>query len=262
MPRFAANLTMLFTEVEFLDRFALAAAAGFKGVEYLFPYDYPSRVLVERLNEFGLQQVLHNLPAGEWERGERGIACLPDRREEFRQGVEQAIEYARALGCPRLNCLAGIRPDGLDEEEARATFIENLRYAAGRLAEHDLQLLIEPINTQDIPGFFLCHTAQAMEIIRAVGVENLALQYDIYHMQIMEGNLAQTIERLLPHIGHMQLADNPGRHEPGSGEIHYPFLFRHLDAIGYSGWIGCEYNPLNDTQSGLGWVQPYLAGDV
>ena len=253
MPRFAANLTMLFNEQPFLDRFAAAAAAGFEGVEFLFPYAWPAEQIAERLKANGLVQVLHNLPPGDWDAGERGIACHPDRVDEFQAGVGRGIEYARALGCPQLNCLAGIRPEGVSPERALATFIDNLRFAATQLRSAGLRLLIEPINTFDMPGFFLNRTDQAADIIERVGADNLFIQYDIYHAQRMEGELANTITHYLPRIGHMQLADTPGRHEPGTGEINFPFLFRHLDELGYGGWIGCEYRPQADTASGLGW---------
>lgn len=254
MPRFAANLSMLFTEEDFLDRFEAAARAGFKGVEYLFPYDYPAAELKARLDANGLTQVLHNLPAGDWGAGERGIACHPERVEEFRAGVDKAIEYATALGCQQVNCLAGIQPAGVSQEQARQTLVDNLRYAAGKLEAAGILLLAEPINTRDIPGFFLNRTEQALAIFDAVGSDNLKLQYDIYHMQIMEGDLAPTIEKHLARIAHVQIADNPGRHEPGTGEIHYPFLFAHLDRLGYDGWIGCEYKPRTATREGLGWL--------
>ncbi|QTP60211.1 hydroxypyruvate isomerase [Billgrantia antri] len=254
MPKFAANLSMLFTEEDFLDRFKAAAEAGFKGVEYLFPYDYPATEIKARLDEHGLTQVLHNLPAGDWGAGERGIACHPDRVEEFRAGVEKAIDYATALGCKQVNCLAGIQPQGVSLEQARRTLVENLRYAAEKLEAAGILLLAEPINTRDIPGFFLNRTEQALAIFDEVGSNNLKLQYDIYHMQIMEGDLAPTIEKHLEHIAHVQLADNPGRHEPGTGEINYPFLFAHLDRLGYDGWIGCEYKPATTTKEGLGWL--------
>ncbi len=254
MPKFAANLSMLFTEEDFLDRFKAAAEAGFKGVEYLFPYDYSAVELKARLDEHGLTQVLHNLPAGDWGAGERGIACHPDRVEEFRAGVEQAIDYATVLGCKQVNCLAGIRPQGVSLEQARRTLVENLRYAAEKLEAAGTLLLAEPINTRDIPGFFLNRTEQALAIFDEVGSPNLKLQYDIYHMQIMEGDLAPTIEKHLARIAHVQLADNPGRHEPGTGEIHYPFLFAYLDRLGYDGWIGCEYKPKTTTREGLGWL--------
>jgi hydroxypyruvate isomerase len=264
MPKFAANLTMLFNEVDFLDRFKAAAEAGFSGVEFLFPYDYPKEVLAGQLKTHGLTQVLHNLPAGNWAGGERGIACLPDRVEEFRTGVGRAIEYAQALACPQVNCLAGIVPAGACQETARATLIDNLRFAAGQMKTAGIRLLIEPINSFDIPGFFLNRTEQAIAIIDEVGSDNLFLQYDIYHAQRMEGELGNTIARHLPRIAHMQLADNPGRNEPGSGEINYSWLFRHIDQLGYTGWIGCEYKPAKPaagTRAGLGWITA-LAGQA
>ena len=255
MPKFAANLTMLFTEVDFLARFAAAARCGFKAVEYLFPYPYPKEQLAETLRKHGLSQVLHNLPAGDWERGERGIACHPERHAEFQEGVGRAIEYASALGCKQLNVLAGIAT--APQTRARDAFVTNLKYAAPRLAEHGITLLIEPINTRDIPGFFLSTSAQALEIMRDAGEPNLYLQYDVYHMQMMEGNLAATIAANLARIAHIQVADVPGRHEPGTGEINYKFLFQHLDKIGYRGWVGCEYKPLAKTEDGLGWLASY-----
>ncbi|HKJ95731.1 MAG TPA: hydroxypyruvate isomerase [Gammaproteobacteria bacterium] len=258
MTKFAANLSMLFTERDFLDRFEAAASAGFKGVEYLFPYDHSPEEIAARLGGNGLTQVLHNLPAGDWAAGERGIACHPDRVSEFRDGVDRAIAYARALGCRQLNCLAGRQPEGVSDELARSTLVENLGYAAERLRTEGVRLLAEPINTRDIPGFFLNHTAQALAIFDEVGSDNVFLQYDIYHMQIMEGDLAHTMESNLDRIAHLQLADNPGRHEPGTGEINYPFLFDFLDGIGYEGWIGCEYKPRAGTEAGLGWIRPYL----
>ena len=258
MPRFAANLSMLFTEQDFLDRLDAAAKAGFKGVEYMFPYPYAKDQLVERLQKNGLTQVLHNLPAGDWDQGDRGIACQPERVGEFQEGVGQAIEYARALNCKQVNCLAGIALPGTDPEKVRQTFIENLGFAAGKLKEAGIRLLIEAVNTRDIPGFYLNRSAQALEIIDQVGSDNLFFQYDIYHMQRMEGELAATIQQNLARIKHLQVADNPGRHEPGTGEINYPFLFRFLDEQGYDGWIGCEYKPAAGTEAGLDWVKPYL----
>ncbi|MDN6320280.1 MAG: hydroxypyruvate isomerase [Marinobacter sp.] len=254
MPKFAANLSMLFTEVDFLDRFEAAASAGFKGVEYLFPYDFPAQDIKKQLDDNNLTQVLHNLPAGDWAGGERGIACHPDRVEEFRAGVAQAIEYATVLGCKQVNCLAGIQPEGVSEDQAHTTFVENLRFAAAELEKAGILLLVEAINTRDIPGFFLSRTDQGVKLLEEVGSGNLKLQYDIYHMQIMEGDLAPTIEANLSKIGHVQLADNPGRHEPGTGEINYPFLFAHLEKLGYQGWIGCEYKPAASTTEGLGWL--------
>jgi len=257
MPKFAANLTMLYTELSFLDRFAAARADGFSGVEFLFPYDFDKADLAQRLRDNGLTQALHNLPAGDWAAGERGVAILPGREQAFRDGVEKALDYAAALGCKTVNCLAGITPQGADPARLRATFVENLRYAAPKFKAAGIRLVIEAINTRDIPGFYLTNTAQAMAIMDDVGSDNLAYQYDIYHMQIMEGDLARTMEANLARIGHIQLADNPGRNEPGTGEINYPFLFGWLDRIGYDGWIGCEYKPKAGTSEGLGWFAPY-----
>jgi hydroxypyruvate isomerase len=256
MPRFAANLTMLFGEVPFLDRFEAAAAAGFEAVEYLFPYEYEPFALRDRLSTHGLTPVLHNLPAGKWAAGERGIACLPDRVDEFEAGVARAIEYATALGCPQVNCLAGIRPDAVDEAAARQTFVRNLRFAASRLERAGIRLLIEPINTRDVPGFFLSATAQALDIIASVGSSNLQVQFDMYHMYVMHEDLAATIARHAASIGHMQLADAPGRHEPGTGDIDYPALFQAIDRSSYTGWIGCEYVPRGTTEAGLSWLPP------
>ncbi len=258
MPKFNANLTMLFNEVDFLDRFKAAKDAGFTGVEYLFPYPYPKDDIAERLLTNGLTQVLHNLPAGDWGKGERGIACLPDRVGEFQDGVGKAIEYAQELQCRQVNCLAGIAPAGADPTKLRETFVGNLQFAAGKLKAAGIRLLIEPCNTRDIPGFYLNRSDQALDIINDAGSDNLFLQYDIYHMQIMEGDLAPTIQRDLGSIRHMQLADNPGRNEPGTGEINYPFLFQFIDTLGYAGWIGCEYKPRKSTLEGLGWIRPYL----
>jgi hydroxypyruvate isomerase len=254
MPKFAANLTMLFTEVPFLDRFERAAAAGFDAVEFLFPYAHPTREIKARLEAHRLALVLHNLPAGDWDAGERGIACLPGRVDEFRAGVARALEVATAIRVPQLNCLAGKAPPGVDEALLRRTFVANLRFAATALKKAGIRLLVEPINGWDIPGFYLQRTAQAIELMDEVDSDNLWLQYDIYHAQRMEGELAATLERHLPRIAHVQLADNPGRHEPGTGEIHYPFLFAHLDRIGYRGHVGCEYKPATTTEAGLGWL--------
>jgi hydroxypyruvate isomerase len=259
MPKFAANLTMLFNELPFLDRFAAAKAAGFGGVEYLFPYDFEKAALREKLQQHGLTQVLHNLPAGNWAAGERGIAILPDRVDEFREGVMRAIDYAKALDCHQLNCLVGVAPANADSVELNEVLLKNLRFAAAALARERIRLLIEPINTIDIPGFFLSRTEQAVQIISDVQSDNLFVQYDIYHMQIMEGDIARTLQKHLARIAHVQLADNPGRNEPGTGEINYPFLFRYLDEIGYRGWIGCEYKPKATTSESLAW---YLAQTV
>jgi hydroxypyruvate isomerase len=255
MPKLAANLSTLFPEHPFLERFEAARRAGFRHVEYQFPYAEDPAELARRARESRVQVVLHNLPAGDAAKGERGIACLPAREVEFREGVEQAIRYAKAAGCPQLNCIAGLAPD---DAEHRRVFVANLRYAARRLAEVGLQLLIEPLNVRSVPGFFLTRSAQAIDILNAVGEGNARLQYDVFHMQIMEGDLATTIERLLARIGHIQIADVPDRHEPGSGEINFDFLLRRLDTLGYSGWVGCEYNPRGDTLEGLRWAKPYL----
>jgi len=257
MPKFSANLSMLYGEHDFLDRFDAAARAGFQGVEYIGPYDHAPDVVAARLKKNGLSQVLFNLPPGDWAKGERGIAVLPDRVEEFRTGVDKAIIYAKALGCPQVNCLAGIAPEGVDRAALETVFVENLKFAAGKLKEAGIRLLVEPINTRDIPGFFLTNTKQALELFGKVGSDNLYLQYDIYHMQIMEGDLARTIEANLGRIAHIQLADNPGRHEPGTGEINYPFLYEHLDRIGYAGWVGAEYKPKAGTEEGLGWFREF-----
>ncbi len=255
MPKLAANLSMLFTEVPFLDRFERAAKAGFTAVEFLFPYAFGAAEIKQRLDDNGLMLVLHNLPAGNWDAGERGIACLPDRVEEFRAGVAQAIAYATTLGVKQLNCLAGKAPAGVDETLLRQTFVANLKYAAAALKQAGLKLLIEPINSHDIPGFYLNRTAQALAILDDVGADNAYVQYDIYHAQRMEGELAATMQKHLARIGHIQLADNPGRNEPGTGEINYAFLFAHLERIGYTGWIGCEYKPATTTEAGLSWRQ-------
>ncbi|MDP4299875.1 hydroxypyruvate isomerase [Leptothrix discophora] len=254
MPRFSANLSMLFTEVPMIERYAAAAAAGFRAVEVQFPYEHPAEVVRAQLEAHDLTMVLHNLPAGDWAGGERGIACLPDRVDEFRDGVARAIGYARTLGVPQLNCLAGIAPLGADERVLRATLVGNLRFAASELAKAGLGLLIEPINTFDIPGFHVSRTAQALDILDEVGAANAKVQFDCYHAQRMEGELCGTLSRHLARIGHVQIADNPGRHEPGTGEIAHDFLFRHLDAIGYRGWVGCEYKPATTTVAGLGWL--------
>lgn len=259
MPKFAANLTMLFNEVPFLERFERAAKAGFEAVEFLFPYAWPAEEIRQRLQANHLQLVLHNLPAGDWDAGERGIACHPDRVAEFRTGVAKAIVYAKALGVHQLNCLAGKAPAGVAEDTLRHTFVENLRFAAAELKAADLRLLIEPVNTFDIPGFYLNRTAQAVAILVDVGADNAFVQYDLYHAQRMEGELAATVQKYLSRIGHIQLADNPGRHEPGTGEINYPFLFAHLDRIGYDGWIGCEYKPATTTEAGLGWRERLIS---
>lgn len=255
MLKFAANLSMLFNEVDFLDRFAAAADAGFKGVEYLFPYAYPKEALAERLTRHELTQVLFNLPAGDWAKGERGIACLPGREPEFRRGVTEAIAYAKALKCSQVNCLVGIPPAELDRDAVWVTLLANLRHAAKALDAAGLKLLVEPINGYDMPGFYLRKSSQALALFDAVGERNLWLQYDIYHMQRSEGELAATLAALLPRIAHVQIADNPGRNEPGTGEINYDFMFRRLEELGYAGWVGCEYKPKTTTAAGLDWLK-------
>jgi len=257
MPKFCANLTMLFTEVDFLDRFEKAAKAGFKGVEYLFPYAWKKEQLVEKLGAFGLTQALHNLPAGDWNKGERGIACLPGRETEFQEGVGKAIEYAKALKCPQVNCLAGLTPGGVPADKLRQTLVANLRFAAAAFEKEGIRLLVEALNDKDVPGFYLVRTADVLALIKEVGHANVYVQYDVYHMQIMEGNLTKTIQANLDKIVHIQIADNPGRNEPGTGEINYPNLFKSIDAAGYKGWIGCEYKPAGKTEDGLGWIQPF-----
>ncbi len=258
MPKFAANLSFLYADLPFLDRIAAAAKDGFPAVEYVGPYDFPEGDVAAALKAANVKQALFNLPAGDWAGGERGIGCLPDRVEEFKAGVDTAISYAKALGCPKINCLAGIAPKGVAAEKLEQTLVENLKYAAPRLADAGVKLLLEPINLRDIPGFFVSTTDHAERILEAVGSDNLFIQYDIYHTQIMQGDLAETYRRLKAKIAHVQLADNPGRHEPGTGEINYPYLFNMLDAEGYDGFIGCEYKPSAGTSEGLGWMKPWL----
>jgi hydroxypyruvate isomerase len=257
VPKFCANLTMLFNEVDFLDRFEKAAKAGFKGVEYLFPYAWEKEQLVEKLSAFGLTQVLHNLPAGDWNKGERGIACLPGRETEFQEGVGKAIEYAKALNCSQVNCLVGLTPAAAPAEKVRKTLIANLRFAAGALEKEGIRLLVEAVNDKDMPGFYLVRTAEVLDLIKEVGRPNVYAQYDVYHMQIMEGNLIKTIQANIEKIAHIQIADNPGRNEPGTGEINFPNLFKAIDAACYKGWIGCEYKPAARTEDGFRWMRPY-----
>lgn len=258
MPRFAANLSFLFTERPFLERFAAARSAGFAAVEFHFPYEHDRAALAEVVLTSGREVVLFNLPAGDWAAGDRGIACHPQRIAEFQDGVGLAIEYARLLGCGRLNCLAGIVPAETTPQQARDTLIENLRFAAAATARAGIELVLEPINTRDTPGFLLATSRDALGVIATVGSDNLRLQYDIYHAQVMEGDLARTLQEHLPQISHIQLADNPGRHEPGSGEINFPFLLQHLDRIGYSGWVGCEYKPSQRSEESFDWMKGWL----
>jgi len=259
MPKLAANLSLLFPQLPFAERFAAARRAGFRYVEYQFPYGFGSAAEVAAMaRDAGVEVVLHNLPAGDAAKGDRGIACQPARTAEFREGVERAIEFARAVRCPRLNVLAGVAPADLPRAKAKETLAENLRHAAARLKAAGLTLVTEPCNPRTIPGFLLNTSREAIEVIDAAGADNLMLQYDIFHMQIVEGDLAKTIARLLPRIGHMQLADVPDRHEPGTGEINYSWLLGEIDRLGYQGWIGCEYIPLGDTAEGLAWAKRYL----
>ncbi|MGB5079552.1 MAG: hydroxypyruvate isomerase [Burkholderiales bacterium] len=258
MPRFSANLSMMFGEVELPGRFEAAARAGFKAVEIQYPYAWSQSQLARIAQHAGVEVVLINLPAGDSDKGDRGIGCLPGRVAEFRQGVAKAIDYAKALGCKRMNCLAGVAPSGLDEAELRGTYVSNLRYAAYELARHGLTLLVEPISTQTVPGFFLSRSSQALAIMDEVDAPNLKLQYDLFHAYLMGDDLAGTLTANLARIGHVQLADAPGRHEPGTGEIDFPPLFDLIDRLGYQGWIGAEYVPSGKTEDSLAWVKKYL----
>ncbi len=255
MPKFAANLTMMFNEVPFLQRFDAAAQAGFRAVEFLFPYEHAPQEIARRLQFAGLQNVLFNLPPGDWAAGERGIASLPGREAEFRAGVAKAIMYAQALGTPRLHAMAGLLPEGVDAALHRRTFIDNLRHASAETAKHGITLLIEPINTRDIPRYLLNTQADAHAIREEVGAANLKVQMDFYHVQIVEGDIAMKLRRYLPHVGHIQIAGVPERHEPDTGEVNYRYLFGLLDELGYDGWLGCEYRPAKGTVEGLGWMK-------
>lgn len=258
MPKFAANLSMMFTEFDFLDRFRAAANCGFGGVEFLFPYEWPAGEIAERLFTNGLKQVLFNMPPGDWRAGERGLGALPGREAEFGDALGQALGYAEALNCPQIHVMAGIVGGDLDREAAQATYVANLKVAAAAAAGRNVRVLIEPINDKhDIPGYFLNTADQARAVIDAVGHDNLYLQCDLYHAQIMTGDLAETIREHIDIIRHFQIAGVPGRHEPDNGEINYPYLFNLIDAAGYRGWIGCEYRPAGGTLDGLGWALDY-----
>ncbi|HZV19520.1 MAG TPA: 2-oxo-tetronate isomerase [Sphingobium sp.] len=259
MPRLAANLSLMFTELPFLDRFAAAADAGFGAVEFMFPYDWDPGQIAARASAQHLDTVLFNCPAGDWAAGERGIAALPDRIAECRDGVARAVDYARALGCSKLHLLAGVVPPGADRAQMHDVFVDNVRYAADLVAGDGIEILLEPINRRvDIPGYLHGSTAETMAIIERVARPNVRLQYDVYHMQIVEGDLIRHIEALIDRIGHVQIADNPGRAEPGTGEINIHAILRRLDALGYAGHVGCEYRPAAGTVAGLGWAAPYL----
>jgi hydroxypyruvate isomerase len=263
MPRFAANLSMLYTEHDFLDRFAAAAADGFEAVEYLFPYDYDSAVLAQKLSDHGLQQVLFNAPPGDWDAGERGMACLPGREAEFRDGFKRALDYAKALDCPRIHVMAGLIPAKADPAALRATYLSNLSWAASAASSAGREVLIEPINTRDIPGFYLNRQDVAHAIVQEIGAANLKVQMDLYHCQIVEGDLAAKLRQYLPtgRVGHLQIAGVPQRHEPDVGEINHDYLFQVIDEVsaqcGWQGWIGCEYRPQAGTRAGLGWFAPF-----
>jgi hydroxypyruvate isomerase len=265
MPRFAANLSMLYPEHAFLDRFAVAARDGFKAVEFLFPYAHAAREIAARLRDHGLTQVLFNAPPGDWEYGERGIACLPGREAEFRAGIAKALTYAEALGCPRFHVVAGLIPEGATREALYPTYVAQLRWAAREAAKQGIDVLVEPINTRDIPGFFLNRQDDAHRTLADVGEPNLKVQMDLYHCQIVEGDVATKLRRYVPtgSVGHMQIAGVPERHEPDVGEVNYPYLFAVIDELGYGGWVGCEYRPragaaAGGTTAGLGWLRPYL----
>lgn len=258
MPKFSANLSFLYQDKPFLERFAAAAADGFPAVEYLGPYAETKEAVAEALRANGLVQALFNVPSGDWAGGERGIACLPDRTGEFREGVATAIDYAKALGCTKLNVISGLVKPGADLAVLEDTLVENLKYAAPLCAAEGIKLLIEPINLRDIPGFFVSTTNHAERILERVGHDNLYIQYDFYHMQVMQGDLLPTYERLKDRIAHVQIADNPGRNEPGTGEINYRTVFAALDRLGYDGYVGCEYKPRAGTSEGLGWMKELL----
>jgi hydroxypyruvate isomerase len=257
MPKFAANLTMLFTEVPFMERFESARNAGFSAIEYLFPYEFEAVELKAQLRQNRLTQVLFNIPAGKWEEGERGIAANPERVEEFRAGVAKAVEYALELGVCGLNCLAGKRIRGYDDTTQWSTLVGNVRYTAKVLQEKGLRLMVEPINHFDIPGFLLNRIDQALKLIDDAGMPNVFVQYDVYHAQREEGELAATLRKHIDKIGHIQIADNPGRHQPGTGEINYPFIFKEIDALEYRGHVGLEYVPIPDSRSSFGWITEF-----
>ncbi len=257
MPRLAANLSMMFNEVPFLDRFEAAAKAGFSAVEFLFPYEHPAAEIRKRLDGAGLEQVLFNMPPGNWANGERGLASLPGRQPEFRDGVLLALEYAEALGCKRVHAMAGLVPAGVSQVTAGAVYAANLAWAAEQAHDAGVKIVIEPINHRDMPGFFLNTQAQGAAIVEAIGRDRIGLQFDIYHCQITEGDVTKRMETFLPVIAHMQLADVPARNEPGTGELGWAYIFSRIDALGYKGWVGCEYRPAGDTVAGLAWRKTF-----
>lgn len=258
MPRFAANLSMMYQEHAFLERFGAAARDGFSAVEFLFPYEHPAAEIRARLDEHGLTQALFNGPPGNWQAGERGLASLPGREDEFRRGVATALDYARALGNDRVHLMAGLIRPGEDRALHRATYVRNLEFAAREAAAAGITVVIEPINTRDIPGFFLNRQDEAHAICAEIGASNLKVQMDFYHCQIVEGDLAMKLRKYIAGVGHVQIAGVPERNEPDSGEVNYPYLFRLLDELGYAGWVGCEYRPKNGTSAGLGWLKGWL----
>jgi hydroxypyruvate isomerase len=257
MPRLAANLSMMFNEVPFLERFTAARKAGFEGVEFLFPYEFPAAELRSRMVGEGLTQVLFNMPPGDWANGERGLAALPGRQPEFREGVKRALDYAATLECRRVHCMAGIVPAGVSPTTAAAVYASNLSWAVEQARPQGVKLMIEPINHRDMPGYFLNTQAQGAAIVEAIGTDRLGLQFDVYHVQITEGDITKRMERFMPVIDHMQIADVPARNEPGTGEIGWEFVFRRIDELGYMGWVGCEYRPAGDTVAGLAWRQKF-----
>ncbi|OTA15045.1 hydroxypyruvate isomerase [Xenorhabdus vietnamensis] len=254
MAKFAANLSMMFNDAPFTERFARAAQAGFKGVEYLFPYDESVKELAALLRKYQLTQVLFNMPAGDWRSGDRGMACLPGCEKVFAEGVYKALEYALTLDCKQVHAMAGKLDGQFTKKQQRECYITNIQYAADVMVEHDISVLIEPINTQDIPDYFLTTQNQAEELLKVIDRKNVFIQLDLYHCQIMGGNLLRTIERLWGKFSHIQIASVPERHEPDSGEVNYFWLFRKLDEMGYQGWLGCEYHPVGHTEEGLGWL--------
>ena len=257
MPRLAANLSMMFTEVPFIDRFAAARRAGFEGVEFLFPYDFPAAALRERLTAEGLTQVLFNMPPGDWANGERGMASLPGRQTEFHESVKKALDYAAVLECRQIHCMAGIVPSGVSPTTATAVYAANLAWAGEQAKAAGVRIVIEPINHRDMPGYFLNTQAQGAAIVEAIGRDRLGLQFDVYHVQVTEGDITRRMEQFMPVIAHMQIADVPQRNEPGTGEIGWRYVFRRMDELGYKGWVGCEYRPAGDTVAGLTWRERF-----